>query len=441
MNALPTLLAALDDARLDFRTRAALERHQERLAHDHLRWVAAHSPAVAARFRAAGLPLSRWRELPPTDKTGMLATFDTLNTVGVTLERALEVARHADTTRDFTPTLPGPRGPVTVGLSTGTSGTQGVFLVGPDEQARWAGTVLRHLLPGGLRGLTRRHRVAFFLRADSPLYRSVQGGRLGLRFFDLLRPVPDLAHDLSAYRPTLIVGPPSVLRAVQRAGASVQGQRVISVAEVLEPDDAAHLSAWGEVVQVYQATEGLLALPCPHGHLHLNEAHVHFDLEPLDGGEPLGDGLHRPVITDLRRRTQPFIRHRLNDALRLHPDPCPCGQAARRVHSVAGRQDDALHLPGAAGETVTVWPDFLRGALASVPGLNEYHAEQTGPAALTLHLDPHDPATHALALHAVHDALLRTPADPERLTLTTRPLDPPAPGTKRRRVTRTWNPT
>ncbi|MFC6748791.1 hypothetical protein [Deinococcus aquaticus] len=65
MNALPTLLAALDDARLDFRTRAALERHQERLAHDHLRWVAVHSPAVAARFRAAGLPLSRWRELPP----------------------------------------------------------------------------------------------------------------------------------------------------------------------------------------------------------------------------------------------------------------------------------------------------------------------------------------------------------------------------------------
>lgn len=439
MSAVLTLLGALDDARLTFRSRAALDRHQERLAHGHLRWVAAHSPAVAARFRAAGLPLSRWRELPPTDKAAMLATFDTLNTVGVTLGRALAVGRQAERTRDFTPTLATPAGPVTVGLSTGTSGTQGVFLVSRAEQARWAGTVLRHLLPGGLRGLLRPQRVAFFLRADSPLYRSVGRGRLEFRFFDLLRPLPELAAEAQAYAPTLIVGPPGVLRALHRTGAGLRA-RVISVAEVLDPDDEAALRGWGDVVQVYQATEGLLALPCPHGSLHLNEAHVHFDLEPLDGGEPLGDGLHRPVITDLRRRAQPFIRHRLDDALRLHPDPCPCGQAARRIHSIAGRQDDALHLPGTAGESVTVWPDFLRGALAAVPGLGEYRADQTGPARLTLHLDPHTPDTQAHALSAVRDALCRSRADPARISLDTRPLDPPLPGTKRRRVTRSWRP-
>ena len=433
MSAALTLLGALDDARLGFRTRAALERHQQRLAHEHLRWVAAHSPAVAARFRAAGLPLSRWRDLPPTDKAAMLATFDTLNTVGVTLDRALAVGRQAERTRDFTPTLATPAGPVTVGLSTGTSGTQGVFLVSRAEQTRWAGTVLRHLLPGGLRGLLRPQRVAFFLRADSPLYRSVGRGRLDFRFFDLLRPLPELAAEVQAYAPTLIVGPPGVLRALHRTGAGLSA-RVISVAEVLDPDDEAALRGWGDVVQVYQATEGLLALPCPHGSLHLNEAHVHVHLEPL------GDGLHRPVITDLRRRAQPFIRHRLDDALRLHPDPCPCGQAARRIHSVAGRQDDALHLPGAAGESVTVWPDFLRGALAAVPGLREYRADQTGPARLTLHLDPHTPDTQAHALSAVRDALRRSRADPARISLDTRPLDPPPPGTKRRRVTRSWRP-
>ena len=439
MSAVLTLLGALDDARLTFRSRAALDRHQERLAHGHLRWVAAHSPAVAARFRAAGLPLSRWRDLPPTDKAAMLATFDTLNTVGVTLDRALAVGRQAERTRDFTPTLATPAGPVTVGLSTGTSGTQGVFLVSRAEQARWAGTVLRHLLPGGLWGLLRPQRVAFFLRADSPLYRSVGRGRLDFRFFDLLRPLPELTAEAQAYAPTLIVGPPGVLRALHRTGAGLRA-RVISVAEVLDPDDEAALRGWGDVVQVYQATEGLLALPCPHGSLHLNEAHVHFDLEPLDGGEPLGNGLHRPVITDLRRRAQPFIRHRLDDALRLHPDPCPCGQAARRIHSIAGRQDDALHLPGAAGESVTVWPDFLRGALAAVPGLREYRADQTGPTRLTLHLDPHTPDTQAHALAAVRDALRRSHADPARVSLDTRPLAPPPPGTKRRRVTRSWRP-
>ncbi|PTA68108.1 F390 synthetase-related protein [Deinococcus arcticus] len=434
MNPLLVLHAALDDARLTFHSRAALDAHQNRLAHDHLRWVAAHSPAVAARFRAAGLPLARWRELPPTTKPQMLASFDTLNTAGVTLAQALATARQAEQTRDFTPRLATRRGPVTVGLSTGTSGTQGVFLVGEAERARWAGTVLRALLPGGWRGLTRRHRVAFFLRADSPLYRSVGSRRLEFRFFDLLRPVPELARELAAFRPTLVVGPPAVLRAVQAAGAQVQVQRVVSVAEVLEPDDAAPLRAWGPVVQVYQATEGLLGLPCEHGELHLTEAHVHFDLEEVGGG------LVRPVITDLRRRVQPFVRHRLDDLLRLHPEPCPCGRAARRVAAIAGRQDDALQLPGPGGQTVTVWPDFLRGALAALPGLRDYRAEQTGAAALTLALDPWTPELAAQARAGVDAALRRSGADPARVTLSTAPLPPPLPGTKRRRVHRRWRP-
>ncbi|WP_221088163.1 F390 synthetase-related protein [Deinococcus aquaedulcis] len=430
MKALPILHAALDDARLTFRSRPALEAHQRRLAHEHLRWVAAHSPAVAARFRAAGLPLSRWPELPPTTKAQMLATFDTLNTAGVTLAQALNTARRAEQTRDFTPRLPTPRGPVTVGLSTGTSGTQGVFLVGEAEQARWAGTVLRALLPGGWRGLTRRHRVAFFLRADSPLYRSVGSRWLDFRFFDLLRPVAELARELTAYRPTLIVGPPAVLRAVQDQGAGVQAERVVSVAEVLDPDDAGHLRAWGPVVQVYQATEGLLALPCEHGELHLTEAHVHFDLEAVGGG------LVRPVITDLRRRVQPFVRHRLDDLLRLHPEPCPCGRAARRVAAIVGRQDDALHLPGPGGAPVTIWPDFLRGALSAVPGLRDYRAEQTGAATLTLALDPCTPDLGTQALAEVRAALRRSGADPAQVTLSTVPLLPLPPGTKRRRVSR-----
>ncbi|MVN86508.1 hypothetical protein GO986_06985 [Deinococcus sp. HMF7620] len=433
MKALPTLLAALDDTRLTFRCRAALEAHQARLAHGHLRWVAAHSPAVAARFRAAGLPLSRWRELPPTDKAQMLATFDTLNTVGVTLEQALATARRAEQTREFTPPLLTPRGPVTVGLSTGTSGTQGVFLVSPEEQARWAGTVLRALLPGGLRGLTRRHRVAFFLRADSPLYRSVGSQRLTFRFFDLLRPLPDLVQEVTAYRPTLVVGPPAVLRAVQDAGAALRPDRVVSVAEVLEDDDARRLHAWGPVVQVYQATEGLLALPCEHGELHLTEAHVHFDLEAVGGG------LVRPVITDLRRRAQPFVRHRLDDLLRLKDAPCPCGRAARRVAAVVGRQDDALRLPGPGGP-VTVWPDFLRGALAGVPDLRDYRAEQTSEGALRLLLEPCTPETAAAATAAVRAALARSGADPAQVTLRASTLPPPVPGTKRRRVTRSWRP-
>ncbi|WP_412030112.1 F390 synthetase-related protein [Deinococcus yunweiensis] len=427
--------AALAEGRLAFRDRARLDRHQEALAHTHLRWVLPRSPATADRFRAAGLLPERWRELPPVGKAWTMGHFGTLNTEGLTLEDVLRVGRAAEATRDFRPTVTGRSGEVVVGLSTGTSGSRGAFIVSRAERLRWAGVMLRHLLPRWPRGLLTPQRVAFVLRAEGGLYRSVQHRWLDLHFFDVLRPVEDLAAALTAYRPTVLVGPPSVLGALHAAGASARPARVVSVAEVLDPDDEAALaSAFGPVVQVYQATEGLLGLPCAHGHLHLNEAHVHIDLEPL------GDGLVRPVITDLRRRAQPVIRHRLDDALRLHPQPCPCGLAARRVQAIVGRQDDALLLPGLAGERLSVWPDVLRGVLADVPGLREYRVTQVSPHALTLDLDPCTPDTAADATRAVHAALNRVGVDTLPLSLTAQTLIPPPAGHKRRRVTRAWTP-
>ncbi|GGJ76394.1 F390 synthetase-related protein [Deinococcus aquiradiocola] len=416
--------------------RAALEAHAERLARTQLPWLAAHSAHLQERFRAARLPVHAWRDLPPTGKAEMMANFDALNTEGVTLRAALQVARHAEDTRDFTRTLAGRSGPLTVGLSSGTSGTQGVFLVTRAERLRWAGAVLRHLLPPPWPGsLLRPHRVAFVLRAEGGLYRSVQGRHLQFHFLDLQRPLPDLAAQLTALDPTLLVGPPSVLRALRDAGARAAPQRVVSVAEVLEDDDRDALqAAFGPVVQVYQATEGLLALPCPHGRLHLNERHVHFDFEAL------GDGHVRPVLTDLRRRAQPFVRHRLDDLLVLG-DACPCGHPARVVERVAGRQDDALLLQGPEG-TVTVWPDFVRAALNRVPHLREYRAVQTGPATLSVTLDPCTPDTRAAAEHELRTVLARHGA--RHVTLETAPLVLPdlplAAQGKRRRVTRAWTP-
>lgn len=431
-DALLVLKHALREGHLLFRERAALERYQERQTGEHLRWVAVHSPATAGRFQRAGLTLGRWRDLPPTDKAEMMATFDGLNTAGLRLADVLCVARQAEDSRDFSPTLPGRRGPVTVGLSTGTSGNQGVFVASRAERLQWAGVILRHLLPDWPTGLLRPHRIAFFLRAEGGLYRTVQSRTLNFRFFDLLRPVEELAAELTAYRPTLLVGPPSVLRAVLQAGARARPERVVSVAEVLEDDDRDVLTReFGPLVQVYQATEGLLALPCAHGGLHLNEAHVHFDWEAL------GDGYVRPIVTDFRRTTQPIIRHRLDDVLRLAEGGCTCGLAARRVERIAGRQDDALRLPGLSG-TVTVWPDFLRGALGRVPQVQEYRAEQTGARHLRLSLAPLTPDIRAQALREIGQALARMGVDGNALHIEVQPWTAPPPGVKRRRVQRLW---
>ena len=53
-DALAAVWYALAEGRLHFRTRAALERHQQRLAREQLRWVAAHSPAVARPVPCSG---------------------------------------------------------------------------------------------------------------------------------------------------------------------------------------------------------------------------------------------------------------------------------------------------------------------------------------------------------------------------------------------------
>lgn len=430
---LPVLLSAALEGRLMFTDRAQLEAHQARLAQRQLRWLAAHSPYTAARFRGARLPLSAWTSLPPVGKADMMRHFSTLNTAGVTLEEVLAVARQAEASRDFSPLLPSRSGPLTVGLSSGTSGTQGVFLVSRAERLQWAGVVLRHLLPPPWPGtLLRRHRVAFLLRAESGLYRSVQGRQVQFRFLDLMRPVDELAEDLTRSRPTLLVGPPSVLRALMTAGAVASPERVVCVAEVLEDDDRQALTAhFGPVVQVYQATEGLLALPCPQGQLHLNEAHLHFDFEDSGGGHV------RPVITDLRRRAQPFVRHRLDDLIVLG-ERCPCGLASRQLARVVGRQDDALLLPGPGG-LVTVWPDFIRAAMNLVPGLREYRAEQTAAQKLHLSIDPDGPELRDRAAAELRRALQSVGASPG-VTLEWIPYRPPDPGVKRRRVSRTWQP-
>jgi putative adenylate-forming enzyme len=112
--------------------RAALEALQQKRLARFLADVLPRAPFYRDRPRTLA-------ELPIVDKATTLARFAEFNTVGVTLDRALEVALAAERSRDFAPTLPGG---VTVGLSSGTSGTRGVFLVSDAERARWAGVML-----------------------------------------------------------------------------------------------------------------------------------------------------------------------------------------------------------------------------------------------------------------------------------------------------------
>lgn len=92
--------------------------------------------------------------LPIIDKEVMMEHFDTLNTVHISKEEAFHVAFEAEKTRNFSPTIRN----ITVGLSSGTSGNRGVFLVSEEEQTLWAGSIIGKVLPSSI---LHKHTIAF----------------------------------------------------------------------------------------------------------------------------------------------------------------------------------------------------------------------------------------------------------------------------------------
>lgn len=374
--------------RLRFADRGALQAYQARQLGKFTRKLCRRS-AYFAPFRR--LPLDQW---PSMDKASMLANFNAMNTAGLTLTSVMAEAQAAERSRNFTPTVSG----ITVGLSSGTSAQRGIFAVSDRERARWAGTLLAKVLPDGLRA---GERAALFLRANSNLYTAVRNRWLSLRFFDLFEPFENHMVVLQAWRPTIIVAPAQVLRelavGVLAGKLSLQPKRVISVAEVLDPQDRALVErAFGPVHQVYQATEGFLASTCERGVLHLNEEFVHIEPEWLDDE-------HRrftPVITDFSRLTQPIVRYRLGDVLVARSMPCACGRVTRAIDHIEGRCDDMLLLSAVNGEVMPVFADVLSRALAqALPPDADYRLLQTGASSLALHAEVPEPILRVVRAH------------------------------------------
>ena len=355
--------------------RAALEAMQQTRLARYLRDVLPRAPFYRDRPRTLA-------ELPIVDKATTLARFAEFNTVGVSLDRALEVALAAERSRDFAPTLPGG---ITVGLSSGTSGTRGVFLVSDAERARWAGVLLARLLTTAslrrLAGVGRPLRIAFFLRANSNLYATLGSRRIAFDFHDLLEPLDAHVARLNTSRPDVLAAPPTVLRLLAEAassgGLAIAPRQVVSVAEVLEADDADAITrAWGTPVQqVYQATEGFLGATCAHGRIHLNEDLLHIEPEWIADGTPTPTRFH-PIVTDFTRTTQVVARYRLDDVLRVAEGDCPCGSPTRSLAAIEGRADDVLWASGEGGRPVAIFPDVVRRTMALVNGLRDYRLEQ-----------------------------------------------------------------
>lgn len=352
---------------LTFRNRGELEAYQQkRLAH-FKRKVLAKSPYFQ---RYINQPLSNF---PIMNKQIMMDNFDEMNTAGLLSQTLLECAQKSEQSRDFAPKV----GRYSVGLSSGTSGRRGLFVVSPEEQNVWSGSMLAKMLP---QGLFNGERVALFLRANNNLYESVNNRWISLRFYDLFADFDLQLSALEQYQPSIIVAPAQVLctiaDAINQQKIQLNVQKVISVAEVLEPHDKQKLQGcFSHVGEVYQATEGFLGCTCSHGTMHLNEAFEHIEPNWLDNDR------FSPIITDFTRKTQPIIRYQLDDVLVVKNTPCPCGSPEMAIERIEGRCDDLLQLPGYNGKMVTIFADpCARVIVNHLPVTADFRLTQQGNA-------------------------------------------------------------
>lgn len=342
-----------------FKSKKELEAYQHKQVISFLHKILPLSPFYSNLYK--GLSLEDWRSFPTIDKTIMMDNFNRLNTVGINKENAFEIAFKAENNRDFSPML----NDITIGLSSGTSGNRGLFIASKEERLKWAGTILSKVLPNSILS---SNKVAFFLRANSNLYTTVEGGRIKFEFFDLLDEVDKLIQKLNSFSPTILVAPPSMLRLLAKSiednRLKINPLKIISVAEVLDPLDEKYINSQfnGKIHQIYQCTEGFLATTCSHGTLHLNEDLLVIQKDYIDKSL----GKFSPIITDFSRNSQPIIRYKLNDILTERKTPCPCGSIHTAIDAIEGRCDDMFYLYGSnTSKLIPIFPDFIRRAIIS----------------------------------------------------------------------------
>lgn len=375
-----------------FRNRAQIEHFQQRRWHRFARTILPKSTFYRSYLN---VPLD---QIPLMHKALFMEHFDEINTVAIRKEEAMKIALLAEETRDFASELNG----ITVGLSTGTSGKRGLFLASTKERAQWVAMVLHRVVKWSI---FKRQKVAFFLRANSNLYSSVQSSVLAFHFFDIFRKTEELVAELDLLKPDIVAAQPSLLRylaeAQQIGNLSIRPQQIISFAEVLHDDDRTVIErVFGlKITEVYQCTEGFLGVSCAYGTMHLNEDVAIFEKKYVSK--------HRfiPIVTDFTRTSQPIIRYEMTDVLVERTTPCPCGSAMMGIERIEGRTDDVL-LFEQDGKTISIFSDTLVRKIArATDDFSHYSIRQVTENRLEVAVET-EPKSKAIVGQLIETAIL-----------------------------------
>jgi phenylacetate-CoA ligase len=229
------------------------------------------------------------------------------------------------------------------------------------------------------------------------------------------QPLLQIAAELGALQPTVLITYPScaaALAPLQRAGAlTLRLQEVWLGGEQLSLAQRAQVrAAFGcKVRNNYGASECYsIALECAEGRLHVNDDWLL--LEPVDAAlrpVPCGVLSHNTLLTNLANRTQPLIRYRLDDRIRVLPGGCACGSRFTAIE-VQGRSADTLTLRDRRRRAVSILPLALETAIEEAARVTQFQVIGQRGGALELRFEAQVPDTRAAfeRCHAAIDSLL-----------------------------------
>lgn len=325
--------------------------------------------------------------LPTINKQVMMNNFTELNTCGLNKQKVLDFAVEKEKNKDYEGYY---LDKYVVGLSSGTSGSKGIYITPRDLTQRLPFVFLAR---SGLRLVHLPYRILFLLRVFSQGFRDINSSVVKLDYMSTMTDPELIIRAVNEKHINIIMAPPSLLRLLipYRENIRTKLKHIVCYAEVLEREEKDRLSEIFDVpvIEIYQASEGQIASACGHGNLHINEDLVFIEIYDEDGFPVNQPGVAgtRMLLTNLVNYAQPLIRYEMNDMIVLG-DKCPCGSKFRVVDRIIGRNDDVLVFMTADGKSKQVFPDlFSRWIITASDHIREFKVVQDEADAVTVYID------------------------------------------------------
>ena len=215
-----------------------------------------------------------------------------------------------------------------------------------------------------------------------------------MQTFSVQLPLATLGAALQDFAPTVLITYPSCADALAQAQA--EGRLSLRLSEVwvggeqLSTEQRSRIrGAFGcTLCNNYGSSEFYaMAWECDQGCMHLN--HDWLILEPVDRQlrpVPPGEASHAVLLTNLANRTQPLLRYRLGDSVRVLAQRCACGSAFP-AFEVQGRADHTLLMRDARHREVQLLPLALTTVIEEQAGITQFQLLRTAADHLELRFE------------------------------------------------------